>query len=508
MSKKAMSEIGPPQNFIYPLEKILNCAGVVPGDDVFTHERDMCARRKTAQIIQQIGVGLKCAQVVMNAAIIMMHRLLIYWPSHKLPLGKVAAACFFLAAKMEDCPRRLAYVVQQYFRHERQVADIKQVSDEEMSQVGEEIVLLESLILPCLGFNLTITHPHNMLSRGCRALNLPRPLIQTAYYNCTNLLHLTMMVLRLRPETLAAACVQMAASWSNTDLPSVTETDGKYWFNYFDPSMTPELLKAAVDECIAELTKVPPEEKKTVKLLTKAAPTPSQLMQLQQQQIAKRQQDREAAAKAAKAAAAAAAASASTSTDASSAPSASGDSSSAATAAAAAAVTQHSRPAAALTIDEYKKRRQNDAAAAAQSAAGAGKPSGPAYHHHQQQQQQRQQLPWLQHHRQQQQQSQLQQQHHNNHQHHSHHSGQHPHHSGQHPNHHYRQQQHQHHHHHSRPGLSGSASSSASGSAVVPPSLSGSKRPHHAVPGDFSSSAGDANQSKKHKPSLPHYFTK
>uniref|UniRef100_A0A1I8HY51 Cyclin N-terminal domain-containing protein n=1 Tax=Macrostomum lignano TaxID=282301 RepID=A0A1I8HY51_9PLAT len=271
MSKKAMSEIGPPQNFIYPLEKILNCAGVVPGDDVFTHERDMCARRKTAQIIQQIGVGLKCAQVVMNAAIIMMHRLLIYWPSHKLPLGKVAAACFFLAAKMEDCPRRLAYVVQQYFRHERQVADIKQVSDEEMSQVGEEIVLLESLILPCLGFNLTITHPHNMLSRGCRALNLPRPLIQTAYYNCTNLLHLTMMVLRLRPETLAAACVQMAASWSNTDLPSVTETDGKYWFNYFDPSMTPELLKAAVDECIAELTKVPPEEKKTVKLLTKVS---------------------------------------------------------------------------------------------------------------------------------------------------------------------------------------------------------------------------------------------
>ncbi|XP_074856796.1 cyclin-T2 isoform X1 [Carettochelys insculpta] len=227
-------------------------------------DKELSYRQQAANLIQDMGQRLNVSQLTINTAIVYMHRFYMHHSFTKfnrngegngLKVNIISPTALFLAAKVEEQPRKLEHVIKvAHACLHPQEPQLDTKSDAYLQQ-AQELVILETIMLQTLGFEITIEHPHTDVVKCTQLVRASKDLAQTSYFMATNSLHLTTFCLQYKPTVIACVCIHLACKWSNWEIP--VSTDGKHWWEYVDPSVTLELLDELTHEFLQILEKTP-----------------------------------------------------------------------------------------------------------------------------------------------------------------------------------------------------------------------------------------------------------
>lgn len=172
----------------------------------------------------------------------------------------ISQTTLFLAAKVEEQPRKLEHVIKiahAYINPQEPPLDAKSNA---FQQQAQELVALETVVLQTLGFEITVDHPHTDVVRCTQLVRASKDLAQTSYFMATNSLHLTTFCLQYRPTIVACVCIHLACKWSNWEIP--VSTDGKHWWEYVDRTVNLQLLDDLTHEFLQILERTPSKLKR------------------------------------------------------------------------------------------------------------------------------------------------------------------------------------------------------------------------------------------------------
>ncbi|XP_063067535.1 cyclin-T2b isoform X2 [Engraulis encrasicolus] len=218
-------------------------------------DRELSYRQQAANLIQDMGQRLNVSQLTINTAIVYMHRFYMLHSFAKFHRNIISPTTLFLAAKVEEQPRKLEHVIKVAHACLNPQDPPLDTKSNAYLQQAQELVLLETILLQTLGFEITIEHPHTDVVRCSQLVRASKDLAQTSYFMATNSLHLTTFCLQHRPQVVACVCIHLACKWSNWEIP--ISSDGKHWWEYVDNSVTLELLDQLTHEFLQILEKTP-----------------------------------------------------------------------------------------------------------------------------------------------------------------------------------------------------------------------------------------------------------
>ncbi|KAG6445214.1 hypothetical protein O3G_MSEX003793 [Manduca sexta] len=184
-----------------------------------------------------------------------MHRFYAFHSFTHFHRNAVAAAALFLAAKVEEQPRKLEYVIKVAHVCLHRGEGASALTAEQYQEQAQDLVFNENVLLQTLGFDVAIDHPHTHVVRTCHLVKAPKDLAQTSYFMASNSLHLTTMCLQYRPTVVACFCIHLASKWSNWAIPQSNE--GRHWFYYVDRTVTMDLLEKLTGEFLLIFEKCP-----------------------------------------------------------------------------------------------------------------------------------------------------------------------------------------------------------------------------------------------------------
>ncbi|KAM9820631.1 cyclin-T1-like [Neosynchiropus ocellatus] len=243
---------GPSTKWLFTREQLENTPSRRCGIEA---DKELSYRQQAANLIQDIGQRLNVSQLIINTAIVYMHRFYMIHPIIKFHKNVISQTSLFLASKVEEQPRKLEHVIKIAYaclNPQEPALDTKSTAFQQLSQ---EVVAVESIILQTLGFEITIDHPHTDVVRCSQLVRASKDLAQTSYFMATNSLHLTTFCLQYRPTVVACVCIHLACKWSNWEIP--VSTNGKHWWEYVDHTVTLQLLDELTHEFLQILEKTP-----------------------------------------------------------------------------------------------------------------------------------------------------------------------------------------------------------------------------------------------------------
>ncbi|XP_034243197.1 cyclin-T [Thrips palmi] len=248
------------EKWYFTKEQLANTPSTKCGYNV---DGELSSRQQAAHLIQDMGQRLQVTQLCINTAMVYMHRFYVFHSFSQFNLDSMAAAALFLAAKVEEQPRKLEHIirVKQICQHRTQEA--LDTRSEQYLEQAQDLVFNENVLLQTLGFDVAIDHPHTHVVRCCHLVRASKDLAQTSYFMASNSLHLTTMCLQYKPTVVACFCIHLACKWSNWEIPQSNE--GKYWFYYVDKTVTQDLLEQLTDEFLVIFEKCPSRLKKKIK---------------------------------------------------------------------------------------------------------------------------------------------------------------------------------------------------------------------------------------------------
>ncbi|CAF3680567.1 unnamed protein product [Rotaria socialis] len=175
------------------------------------------------ELIQSACLLLKLPQTAVATGQVLFHR--YYYSSSfvRRPMEIFAMACTNLAAKIEENARRIRDVIN-VFHHIKQVRSGKTIRpllvDQAYIDRKGEVIKAERRVLKELGFCVYVKHPHKMITMYLKVLEKEREknLVQTAWNYMNDSLR-TDIFLRFTPETIACACIDLAARTLQIALP-------------------------------------------------------------------------------------------------------------------------------------------------------------------------------------------------------------------------------------------------------------------------------------------------
>ncbi|KAF4010297.1 hypothetical protein G4228_001484 [Cervus hanglu yarkandensis] len=197
-------------------------------------DKELSNRQQAANLLQDMGQRLNVSQLTINTAIVYMHRFYMIQSFTQFHRNSVAPAALFLAAKVEEQPKKLEHVIKVAHTCLHPQESLPDTRSEAYLQQVQDLVILESIILQTLA---------------------SKDLAQTSYFMATNSLHLTTFSLQYTPPVVACVCIHLACKWSNWEIP--VSTDGKHWWEYVDATVTLELLDELTHEFLQILEKTP-----------------------------------------------------------------------------------------------------------------------------------------------------------------------------------------------------------------------------------------------------------
>ncbi|KAF7668048.1 hypothetical protein LDENG_00034850 [Lucifuga dentata] len=218
-------------------------------------DKELSYRQQAANLLQDMGQRLNVSQLTINTAIVYMHRFYMVQSFTRFHRNVIAPAALFLAAKVEEQPRKLEHVIKVAHACLNPQDPSPDVRSDAYLQQAQDLVILESIILQTLAFEITIDHPHTHVVKCTQLVRASKDLAQTSYFMATNSLHLTTFCLQYSPPVVACVCIHLACKWSNWEIP--VSTDGKHWWEYVDPTVTLELLDELTHEFLQILEKTP-----------------------------------------------------------------------------------------------------------------------------------------------------------------------------------------------------------------------------------------------------------
>ncbi|XP_075037058.1 cyclin-T2 isoform X2 [Mixophyes fleayi] len=223
-------------------------------------DKELSYRQQAANLIQEMGQRLNVSQLTINTAIVYMHRFYMHHSFTKYHRNIISPTALFLAAKVEEQPRKLEHVIKVSHACLNPPDLQLDTKSEAYLQQAQELVILETILLQTLGFEITIEHPHTDVVKCTQLVRASKDLAQTSYFMATNSLHLTTFCLQYKPTVIACVCIHLACKWSNWEIP--VSTDGKHWWEYVDQTVTLELLDELTHEFLQILEKTPSRLKK------------------------------------------------------------------------------------------------------------------------------------------------------------------------------------------------------------------------------------------------------
>ncbi len=123
-------------------------------------ERELSYRQHAANLIQDMGQRLQVNQLCINTAIVYMHRFYVFHSFSRFQRNSIAAAALFLAAKVEEQPHKLEYVIKVHHACLHRGGPVLDTKSDAYLQQAQELVINESILLQTLGFEVAVDHPH------------------------------------------------------------------------------------------------------------------------------------------------------------------------------------------------------------------------------------------------------------------------------------------------------------------------------------------------------------
>ncbi|XP_044044075.1 cyclin-T2-like isoform X1 [Siniperca chuatsi] len=243
---------GPSTKWLFTREQLENTPSRRCGIEA---DKELSYRQQAANLIQDIGQRLNVSQLIINTAIVYMHRFYMIHSFTKFHRNIISQTTLFLAAKVEEQPRKLEHVIKIAHACVNPQEPAIDTKSNAFQQQAQELVALETVVLQTLGFEITVDHPHTDVVRCSQLVRASKDLAQTSYFMATNSLHLTTFCLQYRPTVVACVCIHLACKWSNWEIP--VSTDGKHWWEYVDRTVTLQLLDELTHEFLQILEKTP-----------------------------------------------------------------------------------------------------------------------------------------------------------------------------------------------------------------------------------------------------------
>merc|ERR1712012_1395970 len=248
------------KRWYFPEENLKNTPSVRTGQ--ITLEKELSYRQQAANFIQDMGQRLEVTQLCINTAIVYMQRFYMFHSFTRFHRNSIASAALFLAAKVEEQPRKLEHVIKvAHLCLHRGQPQLDVRSDAYMEQ-AQELVTNENILLQTLGFDVAIDHPHTHVVKCCQLVKASKELAQTSYFMATNSLHLTTMCLRYPPTVVACVCIHLACVWSKYKIP--VSAENKPWYSYVDNNANMDQIETLTREFLAIFEKCPSRLKKKI----------------------------------------------------------------------------------------------------------------------------------------------------------------------------------------------------------------------------------------------------
>ncbi|CAF0753123.1 unnamed protein product [Rotaria sordida] len=175
------------------------------------------------ELIQTACLLLRLPQTAVATGQVLFHRYFYSSSFIRRPMEIFAMACTNLAAKIEENARRIRDVIN-VFHHIKQIRSGKTIRPLLIDQVyidrKNEVIKAERRLLKELGFCVYVKHPHKTITLYLKVLEKEREknLVQTAWNYMNDSLR-TDIFLRFTPETIACACIDLAARILQISLP-------------------------------------------------------------------------------------------------------------------------------------------------------------------------------------------------------------------------------------------------------------------------------------------------
>ncbi|CAI5732185.1 unnamed protein product [Peronospora farinosa] len=223
------------------------------------------------ELIQEAGILLRLPQVVMATAQTLLHRFYYRKSLHEFDAFRVALSCLFLAAKVEEKPKRIHEVIGVFYAMFRRrkwknttvTQKLMDLNGPTFSQWRMWLIMVERQVLIDLGFSVynVTEHPHKYVLYYVKVLNGSSQLAQQAWGYINDSLR-TDLCVRFKAQVIACAAIFLASRFQEVALP-----EDPPWYALFDVEKT-QLY--AVSMVIMELYKQ--EKLEWLEPLTEANP--------------------------------------------------------------------------------------------------------------------------------------------------------------------------------------------------------------------------------------------
>ncbi|KAJ8603758.1 hypothetical protein CTAYLR_000304 [Chrysophaeum taylorii] len=206
---------------LLPAEILARSPSVADG---VSSEVEMEHRIWACELIQEAGILLRLPMVCMCTAQNLLHRFYYRKSLKRFDALSVAMACFFLACKIEEKPRRIRetlFVFHYIWRCRVKTAPrTLDLGGPRYNSWKADLVKTERHVLKELGFSFyVLDHAHKFILFYVKILDLNRDVAQRAWNYLNDSMRLD-FCLRYRSEVIACAAIFMAARALQKKLPT------------------------------------------------------------------------------------------------------------------------------------------------------------------------------------------------------------------------------------------------------------------------------------------------
>lgn len=190
------------------------------------------------ELIQEAGILLRLPQVVMATAQTLLQRFYYRKSVRQFDAFRVAVSCLFLAAKVEEKPKRIRDVISVFYamfrrRKWQRLTVAQQLVDLDsatFSQWRMWLITVERQVLIDLGFSIySVTeHPHKYVLYYIKVLDGSSALAQQAWGYINDSLRSDLCV-RYKAQVIACAAIFLASRFQEVALP-----ENPPWYKLFD----------------------------------------------------------------------------------------------------------------------------------------------------------------------------------------------------------------------------------------------------------------------------------
>nr|XP_024396544.1 cyclin-L1-1-like isoform X3 [Physcomitrium patens]PNR39960.1 hypothetical protein PHYPA_020240 [Physcomitrium patens] len=207
-------------------------------------------RRFGCDLVQESGILLKLPQAVMATGQVLFHRFYCKKSFALFNVKRVAASCVWLAAKLEESPRKIHEVLQVFNRMEQRRGKLPleflELSSQKYEEMKIDLIRTERHLLKEMGFICHVEHPHKFIISYLKVLAAPSELMQVAWNLANDSLRSTLCV-RFKSEVVACGVVYAASRKFKVPFPA-------RWWEVFDAKWSEVEVVCNV---LAELYKQP-----------------------------------------------------------------------------------------------------------------------------------------------------------------------------------------------------------------------------------------------------------